>query len=192
MVQVKIHLGSQVGGALISAIPSGGHVVTGLLLATVLGVEAIQSIRKWWKGEISGERCTKNIIDTAVPATAGVTGGIIGGIGGSAAAVSLFAFPPIGIAALGMFGALILGGISSFLTGSAIKQVTCSMFDLPQDEALEKAYKFLGLRESSSNELVNSAYKRLAKQHHPDKGGDKNVLEELQINMEIIKAAREM
>ena len=55
MVQVKIHLGSQVGGALISAIPSGGHVVTGLLLATVLGVEAIQSIRKWWKGEISGE-----------------------------------------------------------------------------------------------------------------------------------------
>ena len=97
MVQVKIHIGSQAGGALVSAIPSGGHLATVALVATVLGVEIIQNIRKWWKGEISGECCAKCIIDASVTVSAGVGGGILGGIGSSAAAVILCGLGSIGI-----------------------------------------------------------------------------------------------
>ena len=192
MVQVKIHLGSQVGGALVSVIPSGGEVVTIVLVATVLGLEAIRSIRKWWKGEISGERCAKSIIDASVTVTAGVGGGIVGGIGGSAAAVTLLGLGPLGIAISMFGGALVLGSTSSALAGCTVKEITCRLFDLPQDEALEKAYNYLRLRSSSKNGELNSVYKKLARQHHPDRGGDKEKFQELQICMEIIKASREM
>jgi hypothetical protein len=42
----------------------GGTVIMVTLAAVQLSYEAIVSIRRWWKGEITGVRCVKNIIDS--------------------------------------------------------------------------------------------------------------------------------
>jgi hypothetical protein len=42
----------------------GGNVIMVTLAAVLLSYEAIVSIRRWWKGEITGVRCVKNIIDS--------------------------------------------------------------------------------------------------------------------------------
>jgi DnaJ-domain-containing protein 1 len=44
----------------------------------------------------------------------------------------------------------------------------------PQD--MEMAYKILGLSPSSSWDEIEKAYKRKAKVHHPDKGGDEDAM----------------
>jgi len=46
--------------------------------------------------------------------------------------------------------------------------------DSPQD--MDMAYKILGLSPSSSWEEIEQAYKRKAKVHHPDKGGDEDAM----------------
>ena len=61
-----------------------------------------------------------------------------------------------------------------------------------EEEAVEKAYKVLGVKHSSSNSEINKAYKMKALQNHPDKGGDKNKFVEIQTAMEVIKAARNL
>ena len=63
---------------------------------------------------------------------------------------------------------------------------------MPADEAVEKAYKILGVKHSSSNGEINRAYKSMALKYHPDKGGDEKKFVEIQTAMEIIKAARNM
>ena len=87
---------------------------------------------------------------------------------------------------------MLLGSTASALAGCAVKEITCQLFDMPQDEALEQAYKFMELRKSCSNGDVNATYKSKVRKYHPDKGGDKEKFQELQICMEIVRAAREM
>lgn len=58
----------------------GGTPIMVALSSVYLAVDAIKNINRWWKGEITGVRCVKNIIDTA----AGLAGGAGGGLGAAA------------------------------------------------------------------------------------------------------------
>lgn len=62
----------------VSKLPAGKMVPVGLQ-AINLTFEAWNNLKLWWRGEISGKRCAKNIIDSL----AGIAGGYGGGIAGA-------------------------------------------------------------------------------------------------------------
>ena len=43
----------------------GGKVVGSILVVAQLGWAVFKNMRQWWRGEISGKRCSKNIIDSS-------------------------------------------------------------------------------------------------------------------------------
>lgn len=47
----------------------------GQLVVVMLGYEACKQIHAWWKGEITGTRCVKNVVDSIGSAAGGVAGG---------------------------------------------------------------------------------------------------------------------
>ena len=57
---------------------SAGKVVAVSIVAVALAWDVIQNINRWWKGEISGVRCIKHVIDDTIGAAAGVGGGFAG------------------------------------------------------------------------------------------------------------------
>jgi DnaJ domain len=158
----------------------GGNVVLVTLSAIYLGWEAIKSLKQWWKGEISGKRCAKQVIDATVSFGAGLAGGVAG------AAIGSFA-GPVGTLA----GSVIGGLITSTVAEKLIDWLTQKIFDLPKDVAVEKAYDFLGVKPSASNTEINAAFRRLCLQYHPDKGGDQEKFIQLQSQMGLIKLHRD-
>lgn len=110
----------------------GGTLVTVTISASYLSGEAYQNIRDWWKGEISGRRCAKNMVDTLAR---------VGGAwaGGSVGAVLLTPLGPVGTLVGGMAGAIAGGKYASYLSDA----LTRKLFDLPKSVALESAYIFL-------------------------------------------------
>ena len=60
-----------------------GDVVMVGLAAVALAYDVWLNIKRWWKGEISGVRCLKNIIDSGVSIVSGVGGGLAGASIGS-------------------------------------------------------------------------------------------------------------
>lgn len=158
----------------------GGNVVLVTLCAIQLTYEAIKNLKQWWNGEISGKRCAKNLID----ATFTVGAGVGGGIGGAALGTLL---GPIGTLAGGFIGGIIASNVAELL----IDRLTRSIFDLPKEVTVENAYSFLGVSPAASNSDINTAYRKLCLEHHPDKnGGDHDKFLELQSQMGIIKLHR--
>ena len=158
----------------------GGQVVMYTLAAVYLGFSALKSIRRWWRGEISGKRCIKNVIDTSLTTAAGVGGGMGG------AALGTFLCPGIGTVCGGF-----LGGVLGSLTTSMVSdRLTQWLFDLPKDEAVENAYRYLEVKPSASNAEVNTAFRKLCLKHHPDKGGSADEFFILQNSMAVIRLAR--
>ena len=47
-------------------------------------------------------------------------------------------------------------------------------------------YDILGISKSASDDEIKNAYRKLAKTHHPDKGGDKNKFQEIQTAYETL------
>ena len=45
-----------------------------------------------------------------------------------------------------------------------------------KDVDTEKYYKLLGVSKTATMDEIKKAYKRLALKHHPDKGGDENLV----------------
>ena len=141
---------------------AAGAVVEAAVSIGVLATCVVNNIRRWCKGDISGKRCVKNIIDTGVSTALGL------------------AVTAASTVALGATGALVVGAVSGAVIGSYIRRgvyklsdkLTTWIFGLPKDEALENAYRFMGISHRASDEEVKTRYKRLALMYHPDKGGD--------------------
>lgn len=145
-----------------------------------LSAEALRHIYMWWKGEISGRRAAKSIVDSSVTVGAGLSGGAGGAI--------------VGAVVAGPLGGLVGGALGGILGAAAanilIDKLTRNIFDLPKTVAEENAYEYLGVSSSASNSDVNAAFWELCRKHHPDKGGDEEEFKILQAHMAIIRLAR--
>ena len=157
----------------------GGAVVMVSLAFVYLTCDAIANMIRWWKGEISGKRCIKNVLDSVFAVGAGMVGGAAGIALGSAVG-------PIGSAVGGVVG----GWASAAGVGYLSDLMTQKLFGLPKEEALENAYRYLGVKMTASNAEVNTAFRKLCLKHHPDKGGKQDDFLFLQCNMGTIKLAR--
>ncbi len=158
----------------------GGAVVMVGLAAVYLTCDAFVNIKRWWYGEISGKRCIKNVLDSTFAIGAGMAGGVAG-----VALASLVA-GPFGTAVGGVVG----GWASAAGVGYLSDLMTQKLFGLPKEEALENAYRYLGVEMTASNAEVNTAFRKLCLKHHPDKGGKQDDFFILQCNMGTIKLAR--
>lgn len=111
-----------------------------------------------------------------VTTAAGVGGGIGGAALGSAAG-------PFSFLVGGIFGGIVSANIANSLND----RLTQRVFDLPKNEALENAYRYLGVNHHASNVQVSAAFHYLCRKHHPDKGGNAQEFFILQTHMAIIK-----
>jgi hypothetical protein len=170
----------QTSQALTRAQTVAGKIAPIAIVAVQLLCEALKSISSWWKGEITGKRCAKQIIDASA--------GILDGYGGEAAGAA------IGTALLPGYGTLagaVIGGLAGSIGASALAEwLTEYFFNLPKSIAVENAYKFLQLSPSCSKTESNGRYRTLALQFHSDKGGNAEDFHKLQISVAIIKQAR--
>ncbi|CAF0736822.1 unnamed protein product [Didymodactylos carnosus] len=169
----------------LSSLSQGGtssRAVTPVAIVVVLlSWEALKSISSWWKGEISGRRCVKQLIDALSALAGGYAGGAAGAIAGTAV------FPGVG----SLVGGVVGGLLGSSGAAALSKWLTEYFFDLPPTAALEKAYKFLDLKPSCTNSEINSAFRSMALKYHPDKeGGSAEDFHKLQVAVAIIKQAR--
>lgn len=159
---------------------TSGKLVTVGLVAVYLSYEVMQSLHRWWKGEITGVRCAKNIIDSCVGLAAGVGGGFAG------AAIGTAISPGLGT----IIGGVVGGVISSTVASTFSDWATQKIFNLPKEEALENAYRFLGLSYGASNNEINSCFRLLALEYHPDKGGSYEDWHKLQLSLGLIKISK--
>ncbi len=156
-----------------------GKVASVVLAAAYLTKEAIRAIRQWWKGEISGKRCAKKVVDATVTTASGIGGGVVGATVGSA-------FGPLGTLAGSTLGGLIASNLANFICD----RLTQAIFDIPRSEQLENAYRFLCVSHTASNDEVNQRFRDLCRKYHPDKGGKEEDFITLQCHMEVIRNAR--
>ena len=49
------------------------------------------------------------------------------------------------------------------------------------DKSKETFYEILGLHEKCSDDEIKKAYRKLASQHHPDKGGDQATFKDISV-----------
>ena len=137
------------------------------LAAVFLGLDAWRNIGEWWHGRISGPRCVKNIIDCGIVLFAGAIGMMIPGIGG------------------------LLGPVIGEVCYRFSNWMTCEIFNLPKDVAVENAFRFMGLPQDPSNNEINSKYKELCLRYHPVRGGRTEDFQKLQFEYSIVKHSRE-
>uniref|UniRef100_A0A914UMB9 J domain-containing protein n=1 Tax=Plectus sambesii TaxID=2011161 RepID=A0A914UMB9_9BILA len=156
-----------------------GGKATIALAAVYLSYEAMRNIHRWWKGEISGRRVAKNIIDSCGTVAAGAGGAMAGAAAGSF-------FGPVGTVVGGVIGSV----VGSAGGGVLIDTLTQELFDIPKDEALERAYNCLGVVSRTTDREINRAFRALSLKYHPDKGGSQQSFLMLQTCMGIIKVAR--
>lgn len=187
-----LHLASQVtvlnqasqalvSSGVLSVVRQGhGSLVVVALAAVYLSYEALQSINAWWRGEISGRRCAKAIVDSAC----GIVAGAAAGVGG--AALGSLLLGPAGAVAGGVLGSV----IGSQVAAALVDHLTTRLLDLPRDVAVERAYAYFGLTHHASTAEVNAAYRRMALLAHPDKGGREGHFAEVQAHLAVIKKAR--
>lgn len=154
---------------------------TQVTVVLTVSFEGWTNIRAWKKGEITGKRCAKNIIDDIASAIGAVAGSHLG------ASIGTAIYPGIGTVFGGIIGGLV-GGVSAGILSDYLTQW---IFGLPPTVALENAYNFLGVSPYCTNEEVNKVYHQLALKYHPDKGGSTEQFLRLQISVALIKQSRE-
>ena len=140
---------------------------------------AFSTIRRWWTGEIQGDRCVKNLLSSFGETLPSVGAALAGSVG------SWFG---------GWFGAKAAEPAGQFvgeLGKDLVDMLSDYFIELPKDEALEKAYKTIGVPYTTSLEDIERAYKKLALKYHPDRPtGDTKKMAEITVAMELIRASK--
>lgn len=159
-----------------SIIPKGASEV---LAVAVLSFEALSHIWRWWEGKISNVRCGQQVTTACFSAAGGV-------FGASAGAGFGAMWGPVGIVAGSMVGGL----AASSLTTSLADMLMQKFFCLPKDEAVENAYRLLGVSHRAPPAAVNKSFRMLCLKTHPDQGGNAEDFHKLQVSMELIRIHR--
>lgn len=121
--------------------------------------DAWQYKKRWHSSEISGIRCIKKTVDSFAELGAAVTGVYGGEFFGSAIANTRIVHLAGGVS----------GGLASAVLGGTLCDwFTQQFFNLPKDESLENAFRFLELPWTASNNDINLSYIRLAHQYYED------------------------
>ena len=143
---------------------TSSNLVSNSLVTVFLTYETVTHLQLWWRGEISGRRCSKNIVDSFAGMAAGVGGGIVGATAGSYI-INGFGLKssPTPLAIGSIIGAVI-GGVTSATAANKISDwLTQKLFNLPKNAAaVENHYKFLGLEYGASNDEINLSFWQLA------------------------------
>ena len=154
------------------------------LAAVMLTVDTIKIMKSWWKGEISAERCAKNVVDSLA-----TTGGAIGGGIAGRAAARYYGLGWFGDLAGGFIGAF----VGSIMANDLSDRFTPYIFYSSKEMALDNAYKFLGLKHGASNEEINCKYEcfkeylKVKEMYEPIKKDEcKKQMYELELSMGII------
>jgi hypothetical protein len=188
-------LNQSLNGLLTATTSKYGNAISVGLLAVFLTNETWKNVKQWWKGEISGKLCAKNIIDSC----AGLAGGVVGGMAGASIGAAVvtgigLAFGTVvapGVPAIGSIIGSVAGGIiGSALATKLSEWLTQYFLNLPQYTVLENAYKFLELECGASNEKINSSFARKASEYIPDKGENDENWFKLQYHMSVIKLSK--
>ena len=136
------------------------------------------NIQSYWKGEIDGYKCAENLTTSFLSLSAGFAGW--------AGAVALCA----GAGPCGLIFAGVAGGVlATGLTALGVRAIFQGMFGTDRDRALDKAYGVLGLKGRPAPECIRQSYLRLARENHPDKGGDKEEFIKINSAYELIRAS---
>lgn len=151
------------------------------LIVVALSWECVRSISQWWKGEISGKRCTKQLVEGFASFGAGVVGGEVGFM-----AAAAYGLGPVGIGVSAVAGGVVASCVGANLSAT----LTDFAFGLPKEAALENAYNYLGIHHNADNSDVNKKYRELCLKYHPDKGGNIKDFQKLQVSMQLIRCAR--
>ncbi|CAE7668455.1 dnaJ [Symbiodinium sp. CCMP2592] len=152
--------------------------------------ECFDQIKAWWSGSISGTDCARNLFGAAIEAGCGAAGAVVGAIATTAICTAMFG--PLGFfasAVAELVGAAV-GGAAGTWAGKKLRGWYQEFFGGGKDQSLRAAYRELGIPSSSSDEEVRKAYKSLARQRHPDKGGSKESFQQLRTAYAAIMADR--
>lgn len=158
------------------------------LAVTEMSFEACRKIRAYMDGFISKSEVIRSIATHAV----GVGGAGLGvAIGAKVGSRLLRGLGPQGMLIGGIVGG-IGGAFAGQKAGSNVAQRVMDHFDFGPTRAksLRNAFATLGVDPSATNQEINHAYRRLARAHHPDRGGSKDIFQKVGTAMEIIRAAR--
>eukprot|EP00540_Astrosyne_radiata_P003806 CAMPEP_0116832054 /NCGR_PEP_ID=MMETSP0418-20121206/5680_1 /TAXON_ID=1158023 /ORGANISM="Astrosyne radiata, Strain 13vi08-1A" /LENGTH=479 /DNA_ID=CAMNT_0004461375 /DNA_START=574 /DNA_END=2013 /DNA_ORIENTATION=- len=159
---------------------TGKRKVTTQLVATEFCQEIVQSIESYMREEITGAACAKQIASAAVSVGGGLAGAAVG------YAVADAFFPEARLMA-----ALVGGALGQHVCGALFdKLVHEELLQESREAAIEAAYQTLGVSPDATDQEVNKAYRRLAREHHPDRGGEQGDFVTVSMAMEIIRAAR--
>lgn len=153
-----------------------------VLMTAVFGLECVDHITQWRRGEISGKRCAVRVSRSLAS-----MGGTIKGIALGAAAGA-----PAGPAG-SIVGGVVGGICGMFAAGQLADWLMRGWFGLPSEEAVEKAYRTLGVPCDAPISDINKAYRLLLKEFHPDNrdGGNVEKFIAVQVAMEVVRSHRQ-
>ena len=152
-----------------------------VILVVPLVWNVIESIIAWWNGEIDGWECISDITGAIISTMTTAIGAYCGFTLGTSI------FPGAGA----IIGTSVGAPIGARVGNTLADWLRCKIFGLEKSKALGNAYRHLGLKPDCSNQVLNSRYRELCLQHHPDKGGDAVEFCKVQVAFELIEAARE-
>ena len=150
------------------------------LQGVILAKQIYDQVMRALRGEIAPESAVINVGKALAATAAGVVGcqggAMVGGTFGGA--VGAFVGCSLGAMGAASFASSVIGRFLSWL------------FDIPDDEKLAHAMLYFGVGKHATNAEINKAYRRLARKHHPDKGGSDEEMVKLGVYLEIIRNHR--
>jgi len=153
-----------------------------VLMTAVFGLECVDHITSWRRGEITGKRCAVRVSRSMASIGGTIKGMALGAAAGSSAG-------PAG----SIVGGVVGGICGLFAAGQLADWLLRMWFNIPKEECVERAYETLGVSCDASIEEINKAFRLALKEFHPDKrdGGNVEKFIAAQVAMEVIRSHRE-